>query len=144
MKELFIILSFYVTIFLLHGTEAKREGNGWSRDWRLEQNTVKWKRNLAHKSKHNKRLKVATSHKTNDASQRKRQFVPGVPFLNFPHPHIHRIIVHHHPGRSIGFRALLLFTSHERSQLAPGLRKWNQGRGVNVGRVILKTDGPKI
>ncbi|KAL9961552.1 hypothetical protein ACROYT_G030511 [Oculina patagonica] len=100
MKELFIILSLYVTIFLLHGTEAKREGNGWSRDWRLEQNTVKWKRNLAHKSKHNKRLKVATSHKTNDASQRKRQFVPGVPFLNFPHPHIHRIIVHHHPAHS--------------------------------------------
>lgn len=123
MKELFTILSFYVLIFLLHGTEAKREGNGWSKDWRQERNvdTVKWKRNLAHKSKHNKRLKVAASHKTNDASQRKRQFVPGVPFLNFPHPHIHRIIVHHHPGRSIGFRAPLILIIRGHNSL-PGFK----------------------
>lgn len=141
MKELFIILTFYILIFVLHGTEAIREGNKWSKDWRQEQNvnTVKRKRNLAHKPKHNKRLKVAPSHEKNDASQRKRQFVPGMPFLNFPHPHIHRIIVHHHPGRSKGFPALLLLTVRGRN-LLPGI----QGRGVNDSGVIIKLTVQKI
>lgn len=131
MKELFIVLSFYLLIFVLHGIEATREGSKWSKDWRQEQHaaTAKWKRNLAHKPKHNKKFKLTASHEKNDASQRKRQFVPGVPFLNFPHPHIHRIIVHHHPGRSMGVGTL----RYERSRLVSSFRK-----GANENRVISK------
>lgn len=128
MKELFIISSIYVFLVVFDGTEAIREGNKWSKVWRQEQNiaTVKWKRNIAHKPKHNNRLKVEASHQKNDASQKKRQFVPGVPnlcpgCLNFPHPHIHRIIVHHHPGRSIAFRALLILTMRGHKS-PPGLK----------------------
>lgn len=131
MKELFIVLSFYILIFVLHGIEATREGSKWSKDRRQEQHaaTVKWKRNLAHKPKHNKRLKLTASREKNDASQRKRQFVPEIPFLNFPHPHIHRIIVHHHPGRSMGFGTLRC----EGSRLVSSVNK-----GVKEKKVFLK------
>ena len=111
MKEFFIVSSIYVFLVVFVGTQAIREDNKWSKVWRQEQNTpaVKWKRNIAHKVKHHNRLKVEESNNKNNSSQKKRQFVPGVPNLCagcFPHPHIHRIIVHHHPGRSIAFRAL--------------------------------------
>lgn len=107
MKELFIISSIYVFLVVFDGTEAIRDDNKWSKALRHEQNTatVKWKRNAAHKAKHHNRLKAEASNNKNHVSQRKRQFVPGVPnlcpgCLNFPHPHIHRIIVHHHPAHS--------------------------------------------
>ena len=113
MKELFIISSIYVFLVLFDGTEAISDDNKWSKVLLHKQNTatVKWKRNAAHKAKHHNRLNTEVSNNKNDVSQKKRQFVPGVPnlcpgCLNFPHPHIHRIIVHHHPGRSIAFRAL--------------------------------------
>lgn len=115
MKEFFIISSIYLLLVVFDGIQAIRKDNKWSKVWRQEQNTpaVKWKRNIAHKVEHHNRLKVEASDNKNDSdsSQKKRQFVPGVPnlcagCLNFPHPHIHRIIVHHHPGRSIAFRAL--------------------------------------
>jgi len=117
MKDLFIISSIYVFLVVFDGALAIRKDNKWSKVWRQEQNTatVKWKRNVAHKAKHDNRLKVEASNNKSDFSQKKRQFVPGVPnlcpgCLNFPHPHIHRIIVHHHPGRSIAFRAINIVT----------------------------------
>lgn len=106
MKELFIFLSVYIILVVFHRTEAIRAGNKWIKHQNRERRFVKerWTRNnLANKGKDSKRLKLNASHGKNDASQNKRQFVPEMPFLNFPHPHIHRIIVHHHPGRSNGY-----------------------------------------
>lgn len=115
MKELFIITSVLVLLVVIHGTEAIRGGRNGNKDRRQGQNaaTHMWKRSSTHKSKHYEKLKKPSSHEKKDASQRKRQFVPGLPFLNFPHPHIHRIIVHHHPGRSIG-SVVLIMKSHIR------------------------------
>lgn len=100
MKELFIFFSVYVLLVVFHGTDALR-GNKWIKHKNRERRLVERRTRsiVAHKAKVNERLKLNASQGKNDASQNKRQFVPEMPFLNFPNPHIHRIIVHHHPGR---------------------------------------------
>ena len=98
MKEQFIFFSVYVIFIVFHGTEAL-----WIRRKNHERTSMndRWtRRNLETKAKGSKRVKLNVSVGKDDASQKKRQFVPDMPFLNFPHPHIHRIIVHRHPGRS--------------------------------------------
>ena len=102
MKVSFIILANLVLLVVIHKTEGIRENHSGSKSQRQGQNNAAafWKRSSLHKSEQHKRLKEATEHKMNDVAQSKRQFVPGLPCLNCPFPHIHRIIVHHHPGRS--------------------------------------------
>lgn len=102
MKVSFIILATLVLLVVIHKTEGIRENHSGSKSQRQGQNNAAafWKRSSLHKSEQHKRLKEATEHKINDVAQSKRQFVPGLPCLNCPFPHIHRIIVHHHPGRS--------------------------------------------
>lgn len=103
MKELYIFLSIYVTFIVFYRTEAARKENEWMKQQSHARKSVneRWsKRNSEKTTKENKRLRLNASLERNVASQKKRQFVPGIPFLNFPRPHIHRIIVHHHPGRS--------------------------------------------
>ena len=103
MKEQFLFFSVYVIFFVFHGTEALRKDKKWIRRQNHERTSVneRWTRqNLESKAKGSKRLKLNASLGKDDASQKKRQFVPDMPFFNFPHPHIHRIIVHRHPGGS--------------------------------------------
>ena len=96
MKEQFIFCSIFVISAVLYSAEAIREGNKWSRHRKSA--NERWTRSdLASKTK-DKRIKLNTSHGKKDSLQKKRQFVPEMPFFNFPRPHIHRIIVHHHPG----------------------------------------------
>ena len=106
MKVSFIILATLVLLVVIHKTEGIRENHSGSKSQRQGQNNAAafWKRSSLHKSEQHKRLKEATEHKINDVAQSKRQFVPGLPCLNCPFPHIHRIIVHHHPGRFKCFR----------------------------------------
>lgn len=106
MKVSFIILAILVLLVVIHKTEGIRENHSGSKSQRQGQNNAAafWKRSSLHKSEQHKRLKEATKHKMNDVAQSKRQFVPGLPCLNCPFPHIHRIIVHHHPGRFKCFR----------------------------------------
>lgn len=104
MKTLFLFHLVSLIFIFVHWTEAIRKETKWikqqSRQLRSENNKPT-KKNLQRKVKDNKSVKVNGSIDKHDVLQRKRQFVPGMPFLNFPHPHIHRIIVHHHPGRSL-------------------------------------------
>lgn len=107
MKTLFLFHLVFAVLIFFHWTQAIRKEAKWikqeNRQLKSENNNPT-KKGLQRKVKDNKSVKVNGSIEKHDVLQRKRQFVPGMPFLNFGHPHIHRIIVHHHPGRSLAQR----------------------------------------
>lgn len=98
MKEVLIFFSICLISASVHENGATKLGHKSVRHRKLF--NERWTRdNLVRKEK-GKRLKLNSSDKKENASYMKRQFVPEMPaFFNFPHPHIHRIIVHHHPGK---------------------------------------------
>ena len=101
-----LVFNFILILFvLLHWTEAIRKDTKrikLKNSQRKSVNESRTKKSLQRRVEDGKIFKVNASLGKENAMQEKRQFVPGVmPFLNFPHPHIHRIIVHHHPGRSL-------------------------------------------
>ena len=107
MKTLFLFHLVFVVLIFFHWTEARRKEAKWIKQENHQLKSEKnnpTKKSLQRKVKDNKSIKVNGSIERHDVLQRKRQFVPDMPFLNFAHPHIHRIIVHHHPGRSLTLR----------------------------------------
>lgn len=103
MKTLFLFHLVFVVLIFFHWTEARRKEAKWIKQENHQLKSEKnnpTKKSLQRKVKDNKSIKVNGSIERHDVLQRKRQFVPGMPFLNFAHPHIHRIIVHHHPAHS--------------------------------------------
>lgn len=100
-----LVFNFILILFvLLHWTEAIRKDTKrikLKNSQRKSVNESRTKKSLQRRVEDGKIFKVNASLGKENAMQEKRQFVPGVmPFLNFPHPHIHRIIVHHHPAHS--------------------------------------------
>lgn len=90
MKDVLIFFSICLISASVHENGATKLGHKSVKHRKLF--NERWRRdNLVRKEK--------GKDKNEDASHMKRQFVPEMPaFFNFPQPHIHRIIVHHHPG----------------------------------------------